>query len=68
MIGDVSDNEDKILRRFSHWYQDGGSWTYADWNSWRQKDGMLCRMNSDCQWWEPGPMRIGTVGDKRMGC
>ena len=20
--------------------------------SWRHKDGMLCRMNSDCQWWE----------------
>ena len=48
--------------------QIGGRWSYEEWNrwiscrnvqkvvtiyfSWRSKDGMLCRMNSDCQWWE----------------
>ena len=39
----------KATDKFLKWSQTGG-WRFDDWNSWRMKDGMLCRTTNDCKW------------------
>jgi len=39
----------KATAKFLNWNHDG-SWQFDDWNSWRERDGMLCRTSSDCTW------------------
>jgi len=39
----------KATAKFLNWNHDG-SWQFDDWNSWRERDGMLCRTSSDCIW------------------
>ena len=38
----------KVVGKFRKWAQTG--WRFSDWNSWRMKDGMLCRTTEDCSW------------------
>ena len=40
----------KLSNKFSS-YRGGGSWN--DYNSWRAKDGFLCRNSNDCNWVDP---------------
>ena len=40
----------KLSTKFSS-YRGGGSWN--DYNSWREKDGFLCRNPNDCDWIDP---------------
>jgi len=39
----------KMTGRFGN-YHHGGSWGHSQYNTWRQKDGMLCRNTEDCTW------------------
>ena len=32
------------------WPQDSPGYTFDDWNNWREKDGFLCRNDTDCKW------------------
>ena len=35
----------KVFKKWSH-----SGWEFEDWNSWRMKDGMMCRTANDCTW------------------
>ena len=39
----------KATAKYAKWKLTG-SWQFNDWNSWRTKDGMLCRDRTDCAW------------------
>ena len=44
----------KLSAGYSSW--DWGrqhSYTFEDWNNWREVDGFLCREKSDCSWVDP---------------
>ena len=37
------------MGKFLYWSHAGG-WRFEEWNSWRERDGMLCRTTEDCSW------------------
>ena len=39
----------KATAKFLKWNHTG-DWGFEDWNTWRMKDGMLCRTTNDCSW------------------
>ena len=38
----------KATKAFKKWSHSG--WEFDDWNSWRMRDGMMCRTANDCTW------------------
>jgi len=57
----------KATAKFLHWTRIRNvTWQFDDWNSWRERDGMLCRKSSDC-WWLDGDLRCGelTIGENK---
>ena len=55
----------KATAKFLNWSHNGG-WQFDDWNSWREKDRMLCRNSRDCEWLD-GDLRCGelTIGKNK---
>ena len=39
----------KATGKFLLWSHFGG-WQFNDWNTWRMRDGMMCRTRDDCSW------------------
>ena len=38
---------EKLLLKFP---KENLTYTFDDWNKWREEDGLLCRNHSDCSW------------------
>ena len=55
----------KLKGKFPKKYPKKLNFEFDEWNSWRQKDGFLCRNNNDCNWIDHRPLfRL----DSRMDC